>query len=73
MLALIRVPHEYSRDPFFERSRKPCWIKLFLSIVTGMLGFVIVLRILLSLQSLCLPIQREGKFDQTSCSVSKIL
>jgi len=71
MLALIRVPHEYSRDPFSERPSKPCWIKLFLSIVTGMLGFIIVLRILLSLQSLCLPIQGRAKADQNSCSVSR--
>jgi hypothetical protein len=73
MLALLHVPRELFRDPPFERPAQPCWDKLILSIAVGALSFLIVVRVLLSLQSLCLPIQGEGKANPSSCSVSNTL
>lgn len=73
MLALLHVPRELFRDPPFERLARPRWDKLILSIAVRILSFLIVVRVLLSLQSLCLPIQRKGKANPSSCSVSNTL
>ena len=70
MLALLHVPREPFGKPLFKRPARPRWDKLILSIAVGILSFLIVVRVLLSLQSLCLPIQRKGKADPSSCSVS---
>ena len=70
MLALLHVPREYSRDPFFQKPASPHWDKLILSIAMGALILLIVVRVLSSLQSLCLPIQGKGKADPSSCAVS---
>lgn len=73
MLALLHVPREYSRDPCFERPAQPHWDKLILSIAMGALILLIVVRVLSSLQSLCLPVQGKGKSDPSSCSVASTL
>ena len=70
MLALLHVPREYSRDPFFERPAKLYWDRLILSMAMGALILLIVVRVLSSLQSLCLPIQAKRKADPSSCAVS---
>lgn len=73
MLALIHVPHEYSRNPFYEKPKQTDLAKLLLSIGIGLLGCVIAIKILLSLEALCMPSKSIGKADQNSCLASRIL
>lgn len=75
MLALINVPHEYShsRDPFFYKPRKAYLAKLLLSMTIGMIGFAITLKILLHLETLCLPSKLRVKADENLCFVSRVL
>lgn len=73
MLALLQVPREHSRDPCFERPAKLYWDRLILSMAMGALILLIAVRVLSSLQSLCLPVQGKGKADPSSCSDSRTL
>lgn len=71
MLALLHVPREHSRDPCFERPAN--WDRLILSMAMGALILLIAVRVLSSLQSLCLPVQGKDKADPSSCSDSRTL
>lgn len=75
MLALINILREYSysRDPFSYEPKKPCLAKLLLSVTIGLLGFAIALKVLLSLETLCLPTGSKNQTGQNSCLISQIL